>query len=124
MENGRLQADWLRRGWRHVWLPYAQMQTARVPLPVVRTDGSDIHLADGRILIDGIASWWTACHGYNHAHIRETVARQLAVLPHVMFGGLAHEQAYTLASRLAGLMPPGSSACSSPIPGRSRWRSP
>ena len=71
------------------------------------TDGSDIHLADGRILIDGIASWWTACHGYNHAHIRETVARQLAVLPHVMFGGLAHEQAYTLASRLAGLMPPG-----------------
>ena len=33
-------------------------------------------LADGRELIDGIASWWTACHGYNHPHIRAAVERQ------------------------------------------------
>lgn len=97
--------DWLDRGWNHVWLPYAQMQTAPLPLPVVRTEGSQIHLADGRILIDGIASWWTACHGYNHPHIREAVAAQLEAMPHVMFGGLAHEPAYRLATRLAGLMP-------------------
>jgi adenosylmethionine-8-amino-7-oxononanoate aminotransferase len=83
------------------------MQTASPPLPVVRTEGSDIHLADGRVLIDGIASWWTACHGYNHPQIREAVARQLHSMPHVMFGGLAHEQAYLLAARLASLMPPG-----------------
>jgi len=71
----------------------------------VRTDGSRIVLADGRELIDGIASWWTACHGYNHPHIRDAVRRQLDILPHVMFGGLAHEPAYTLARRLAGLLP-------------------
>ncbi len=41
--------------------PYAQMRTAPLPLPVVRTEGTRIHLADGRELIDGIASWWTAC---------------------------------------------------------------
>jgi adenosylmethionine-8-amino-7-oxononanoate aminotransferase len=62
-------------------------------------------LADGRELIDGIASWWTACHGYNHPHIRAAVERQLALLPHVMFGGLAHEPALTLARRLAALLP-------------------
>ncbi len=61
---------WYRAGLAHVWLPYAQMKTARPPLPVVRTEGSRIVLADGRELIDGIASWWTACHGYNHPHIR------------------------------------------------------
>jgi adenosylmethionine---8-amino-7-oxononanoate aminotransferase len=96
---------WYKAGLAHVWLPYAQIKTARAPLPVARTDGSRIVLADGRELIDGIASWWTACHGYNHPHIRQAVERQLALMPHVMFGGLAHEQALTLARRLAALMP-------------------
>jgi adenosylmethionine---8-amino-7-oxononanoate aminotransferase len=96
---------WYKAGLAHVWLPYAQMKTARAPLLVARTHGSRIVLADGRELIDGIASWWTACHGYNHPHIRQAVERQLALMPHVMFGGLAHEQALTLAGRLAALMP-------------------
>jgi len=56
-------------------------------------------------LIDGIASWWTACHGYNHPHIRRAVETQLATMPHVMLGGLVHEQALRLAGRLAGLLP-------------------
>jgi adenosylmethionine-8-amino-7-oxononanoate aminotransferase len=81
------------------------MKTARPPLPAVSTHGSRIVLADGRELIDGIASWWTACHGYNHPHIRAAVERQLAAMPHVMFGGLAHEPALTLARRLADLLP-------------------
>jgi adenosylmethionine-8-amino-7-oxononanoate aminotransferase len=92
-------------GLGHIWLPYAQMKTTRPPLAVARTDGCRIVLADGRELIDGIASWWTACHGYNHPHIRQAVERQLATMPHVMFGGLVHEQALTLARRLAGLLP-------------------
>src|SRR5262244_45442 len=99
------QDAWYEAGLAHVWLPYAQMKTAGAPLPVARTHGSRIVLADGRELIDGIASWWTACHGYNHPHIRQAVERQLALMPHVMFGGLAHEQALTLARRLAGLLP-------------------
>ena len=96
---------WYADGIGHVWLPYAQMKTVDLPLPVLRTHGSRIVLADGRELIDGIASWWTACHGYNHPHIRQAVERQLAELPHVMFGGLVHEPAATLARRLAALLP-------------------
>ena len=97
--------DWYEASLRHVWLPYAQMKTAPLPLAVARTQGCRIALADGRELIDGIASWWTACHGYNHPHIRAAVERQLALMPHVMFGGLVHEQALSLARRLAALMP-------------------
>ncbi len=83
------------------------MKTAAPPLAVTATHGSRIVLADGRELIDGIASWWTACHGYNHPHIRAAVERQLAAMPHVMFGGLVHEPALTLARRLVGLLGPG-----------------
>jgi adenosylmethionine---8-amino-7-oxononanoate aminotransferase len=104
-EKGAGEHTWYEGGLAHVWLPYAQMKTARPPLPVVRTHGCRILLDDGRELIDGIASWWTACHGYNHPHIRQAVERQLASMPHVMFGGLVHEQALTLARRLAELMP-------------------
>ena len=89
----------------HVWLPYTQMKTAALPVPVVSATGVRLKLADGRELIDGIASWWTACHGYGHPHIMKTVAAQLEKMPHVMFGGLAHEPAYRLASRLAALLP-------------------
>ena len=98
-------AEWYAEGVPNVWLPYTQMKTAAAPLPVVRTQGSRIWLADGRELIDGIASWWTACHGYNHPHIRAALIRQAEIMPHVMFGGLAHEPAFTLAGRLAGLLP-------------------
>jgi adenosylmethionine-8-amino-7-oxononanoate aminotransferase len=94
---------WYEPGLRHVWLPYVQMKTMRRPLAVTRTEGCRIVLADGRELIDGVASWWTACHGYNHPHIRAAIERQLSAMPHVMLGGLAHEQAYTLARRLAAL---------------------
>jgi adenosylmethionine-8-amino-7-oxononanoate aminotransferase len=97
---------WYAAGLNHVWLPYAQMKTASLPLAVAATRGSRIVLADGRELIDGIASWWTACHGYNHPHIRTAVERQLATMPHVMFGGLVHEQALTLAHRLTGMLGP------------------
>jgi adenosylmethionine---8-amino-7-oxononanoate aminotransferase len=88
-----------------LWLPYTQMATAPAPLPVVGASGVRIQLADGRELIDGISSWWTMCHGYNHPHIKEAVAAQLETLPHVMFAGLVHEPALTLARRLAALLP-------------------
>ena len=97
--------DWLAAGLDHLWLPYAQMKTAPAPLPVTRTEGCRIFLDDGRVLIDGIASWWTACHGYNHPHIASAIARQLEQMPHVMFAGLAHEPAARLATRLAALLP-------------------
>jgi len=99
--------DWYEHGIPHIWLPYCQMQVAPAPLPVVGTHGCRIVLADGRELIDGIASWWSVCHGYNHPHILESVARQLATMPHVMFGGLVHEPALVLARRLTTMAPRG-----------------
>ena len=110
-KNDRIRGDvsappgWYVAGLDHVWLPYAQMKTASPPLAVAATRGSRIVLADGRELVDGIASWCTACHGYNHPHIRAAVERQLADMPHVMFGGMVHEQALMLARRLTALLP-------------------
>ena len=101
----RRPRDWYAGGLAHIWRPYAQMKTASPPLLVKRTQGSRLELADGRVLIDGVASWWTACHGYNHPHIRQAVERQLAEMPHVMFGGLVHEPALRLAQRLTALLP-------------------
>jgi adenosylmethionine---8-amino-7-oxononanoate aminotransferase len=95
--------DWLNLD--HIWLPYTQMKTAKLPVPVVSASGARLRLADERELIDGIASWWTACHGYGHPHILKKVAEQLEKMPHVMFGGLAHEPAYRLAQRLAAVLP-------------------
>lgn len=95
---------WLTRGEPHVWRPYCQHATAAPALPVVRTQGSRLVLADGRELVDGIASWWTAAHGYRHPHLEHRVRAQLETLPHVAFGGLAHEAAYELAARLVAFV--------------------
>src|SRR5580693_10802797 len=106
-ENKQKMPSWYAEGLDHIWLPYAQMKTMAPPLAVAATHGSRIRLTDGCELIDGIASWWTACHGYNHPHIRAAVERQLASMPHIMFGGLVHEPALTLARRLVGFLGPG-----------------
>ncbi len=71
----------------------------------ISTEGSTIHLNDGRVLIDGVASWWTACHGYNPPYIQAAMHEQLDCMPHVMFGGINHEPALRLAKRLAALTP-------------------
>ncbi|VAV90207.1 Adenosylmethionine-8-amino-7-oxononanoate aminotransferase [hydrothermal vent metagenome] len=97
--------DWFVEGYGNIWLPYAQMQTADDALPVVATDGVTIELADGRKLIDGIASWWTACHGYNNPVMQDKIISQVKNMSHVMLGGLVHEGAATLAKRLADLLP-------------------
>lgn len=99
------EPDWYARGLPHIWLPYTQMKTANPPLAVSRTYGTRIVLADGRELVDGVASWWTAAHGYNHPHIQQSIQHQLEKMPHVMLGGLVHEQALTLAARLSALLP-------------------
>lgn len=96
---------WFRPGLDHIWLPYAQMRTLPDPLPVIGTEGSRLFLADGRVLIDGVGSWWTSVHGYNRPELVGAAQRQLERMPHVMLGGLAHEEAYRLASRLAEITP-------------------
>lgn len=91
---------------RHVWHPYAG-PTASPLFAVESVSGVRIRLEDGRDLIDGMASWWSAIHGYRHPHIESALTRQLARLPHVMFGGLTHEPAVRLCERLIERAPQG-----------------
>lgn len=88
-----------------LWLPYTQMQTANKPLKAAKTLGSRIILEDGKELVDGIASWWTACHGYNHPYIIQKAQKQLEIMPHIMFGGIVHQPALELSKRLCNILP-------------------
>ena len=90
-----------------LWFPYAQMQGLAVPYEVVRAEGTRLHLRDGRVLIDAIASWWCVIHGYNHPVLNGALRAQLEDFAHVMLGGLTHAPAQRLADRLVGLAPPG-----------------
>ncbi len=92
---------------RHLWHPYSPMPASMPPLPVRSASGVRLQLADGRELIDGMASWWCAVHGYRNPALDEAVREQLALTSHVMFGGLTHEPAARLAARLAALTPDG-----------------
>ncbi len=91
---------------QYVWHPYASM-TSTVPVyPVVSAQGVRIKLADGRELIDGMSSWWSAIHGYNHPVLNTAAKAQLEDMSHVMFGGLTHPSAVKLAKLLVDITPP------------------
>ena len=89
----------------HVWHPYGPMPATQVPLPVVSASGVRLRLADGRELVDGMASWWCAVHGHRHPALDAAMRAQLDRMPHVMFGGLTHEPAVALATRLVAITP-------------------
>src|SRR5579863_642430 len=91
----------------HVWHPYSPMPAALPPLPVVSASGVRLTLADGRRLIDGMSSWWCAVHGYRNPSLDAALRAQLERMAHVMFGGLTHEPAAMLASRLVQITPAG-----------------
>ena len=90
---------------RHIWHPYTSMIDPVPAYPVVSAAGVRIRLADGRELIDGMASWWCAIHGYNHPRLNAAIARQLAQTAHVMFGGFTHAPAIALARALIDVTP-------------------
>jgi adenosylmethionine---8-amino-7-oxononanoate aminotransferase len=90
-----------------VWHPYGALPSAQPPLPVVSAQGVRLTLADGRQLIDGMASWWCAIHGYRHPALDSALTEQLGRMAHVMFGGLTHEPAVRLAERLTEIAPDG-----------------
>jgi adenosylmethionine-8-amino-7-oxononanoate aminotransferase len=90
---------------KHLWHPYARVPADYPLFEVVSAEGPYLHLADGRRLIDGMASWWSAIHGYNHPALNRAVEKQLKRMAHVMFGGLTHEPAVQLGQRLVDLTP-------------------
>ncbi|MFK7895679.1 MAG: adenosylmethionine--8-amino-7-oxononanoate transaminase [Myxococcota bacterium] len=89
-----------------VWHPYASPAVSPL-FGVESVSGVRITLDDGRELVDGMSSWWSAIHGYRHPTIESAMKRQLETLPHVMFGGLTHEPAVRLCERLVAMAPVG-----------------
>lgn len=87
-----------------IWHPFTQMQTAPVPIAVVRGEGSVLYTEEGAIL-DMISSWWVNLHGHAHPYIADRVAAQLRTLEHTIFAGFTHEPAVQLAERLLPILP-------------------
>ncbi len=91
----------------HVWHPYTSMIEPLPVYPVKSAKGVTIYLMDGRTLVDGMSSWWSAIHGYNHPVITRALKEQAEQLAHIMFGGFTHEPAVTLAQQLVDITPDG-----------------
>lgn len=91
----------------HVWHPYGPMPASTDPYLVESASGVRLRLHDGRELVDGMSSWWSAIHGYRHPVLDAAARDQLGRMSHVMFGGLTHEPAVRLARRLVEVTPPG-----------------
>lgn len=92
---------------KHLWHPYASLDPEAPLYPVASAEGCEIVLSDGRRLVDGMASWWSAIHGYNHPDLNRAAVGQLGNMAHVMFGGLTHEPAARLAETLVSITPAG-----------------
>ncbi len=91
----------------HIWHPYTSLTNPLPTYPIVSASGVRLRLPDGKELIDGMASWWTAIHGYNVAELNETARCQLEKMSHVMFGGITHEPAIHLCKKLVEITPSG-----------------
>lgn len=95
--------NWLEIDKEHVWHPYNSLPSRSEQLPVVRTDKTSIFLQNDEELIDAMSSWWSAIHGYNHPRLNEALKKQVEIMPHIMFGGIAHEKAAVLSKLLVDI---------------------
>ncbi len=102
--------DWLAFDRGHLWHPYATIPSEHALYPVVAAEGVHLHLEDGRRLIDGMASWWCAIHGYRVPELDRALRDQSLKMSHVMFGGLTHPPAAALGQRLLEIAPEGMEA--------------
>ncbi|EIZ0686606.1 TPA: adenosylmethionine--8-amino-7-oxononanoate transaminase [Vibrio parahaemolyticus] len=89
----------------HIWHPYTSTLTPLTCYPVASANGVNIKLEDGTELVDGMSSWWSTIHGYNHPHLNQAAHQQIDQVSHIMFGGITHQPAISLCKKLLSLAP-------------------
>ncbi|WP_039987327.1 adenosylmethionine--8-amino-7-oxononanoate transaminase [Vibrio owensii] len=90
---------------QHIWHPYTSTLTPLTCYPVASANGVHIKLEDDTELVDGMSSWWSTIHGYNHPHLNQAAHQQIDQVSHVMFGGITHQPAISLCKKLLSLAP-------------------
>ena len=104
MPNKNIDLEFDRQ---NIWHPYTSLTKPLPVYPIISAKGVRLKLQNEKELIDGMSSWWTAIHGYNHPVLNEAVKTQLEDMSHVMFGGITHEPAIELCKRLVAMTPEG-----------------